>query len=141
MESGRFDFGEPATSPVHDVTRVGPAGQPRIAESEFQSARHASATGAAAVLKTWTVRQSSYLQVVRNGGPISDHEAASVLKWQLSSVNSVRGALNDFAKEHGQPPMLIPDGFDLHIFTNELEQEVTTKRTRWRINPDYRGPR
>ena len=63
------------------------------------------------------------------------------LGWQLSSVNSVRGALNNFAKECQQPPMLIPDGFDEHRFVDAGGEEQRTRRTRWTINPNYRGPR
>ncbi len=138
MDSFLFNF-EP---PAHDVSKVSPTGESRPpARGKFRASRHASLSGAAAAMKTWTVRQSAYLQVVRNAGALSDHEAAAILKCQLSSVNSVRGALNTQAEAAGHQPMLIPDGFDTHEFSNAIGEKTSTRRTRWTVNPDYRGPR
>lgn len=90
------------------------------------ASKHASWTGARAVVQCLPMRVSAYLQVVRNAGAISDHEAAAVLKMQLCSINSIRGWL----RKHG--PELVPDGFDIHCY-REGGQERTTKRTRWRL--------
>lgn len=94
------------------------------ARGRTTATRAASRSGACAVVHTWTARQSAYLQVVRNAGAISDQEAASVLKWPLSSVNSVRNAVRDRLEE---------DGHDLHTFTDLGGHARTTQRTRWRI--------
>lgn len=86
--------------------------------------RHASWTGARAVVETWTARQSAYLQLLRQAGSLTDQEAAALLRWGLSSVNSVRNALGD---------RIVPDGLDVHTFIDASGQERTTRRTKWRV--------
>lgn len=97
-----------------------------------QITRHASATGAAAVIEIWTARQSAYLQLLR-GGAKSDQEAADLLKCQLCSVNSVRGALQKAFRVTGRGPEIVSDGFDEHRFTDATGKRRVTRRTRWRI--------
>lgn len=135
--------GFPFDAPIVDVRTVSPTGEPQPpAGGRFRASKHASLTGAAAVVKTWAARQSSYLQVVKNAGAITDQDAASVLEWPLSSVNSVRGALNDFAEARGHAPMLVPDGHDVYTSRHPTTGEpFTTRRTRWTVNPHYHGPR
>jgi hypothetical protein len=96
-------------------------------------ARQASESGARAIVETYSARQSAYLQVVRNAGAITDQEAASVLCWQLCSVNSVRGALNKRAEGRGESPLIVEDGHDEHRFTDGSGKHRVTYRTRWRI--------
>ena len=95
--------------------------------------RHASWTGARAVVETWTARQSAYLQLVRNAGAITDQEAAALLKCQLCSINSVRGQLNKSALHRGEPKLLIEDGHDEHTFVDPSGVLRTTRRTRWKV--------
>jgi hypothetical protein len=130
MDTLPLDF----SAPVADVRSVGPTGEPRppIAGNTVES-RHASYTGARAVVEVWSSRQSAYLQLINQAGALSDQEAAALLKWALSSVNSVRGALEDLAEVRGKAPMFEPDGYDVHVYTDESGVERTTKRTRWRI--------
>lgn len=132
-ESLSLDFGLPPVDPA----RVGPTGRPLdpppIAGRSLQS-RHASATGASAVVHTWAWRQSAYLQLMRQAGPLTDHEAAAVLKLPLSSINSVRGALEKRARTHKLPPVFVADGFDEHRFVDPGGSPRVTRRTRWRLN-------
>lgn len=90
------------------------------------ASRHAGWTGARAVVECLPARVSAYLQVVRNAGAISDHEAAVVTGLALSSINSIRGWL----RKHGHE--LVTDGFDVHVYF-EQGKERTTKRTRWKV--------
>jgi hypothetical protein len=129
------------SAPVADVRQVGPTGEvlPPIAGKTAES-RHASYTGARAVVEVWTARQSAYLQLLNNAGALSDHEAAALLKCGLYSVNSVRGALQDRALERTGKPMFVPDGYDVHTYTDESGVERTTKRTRWKIRRSRVAP-
>ncbi len=129
-EQGGFDF----TVPVEDVTRVTASGRalPPVS-GRSASARHASYTGAAAMVRTWARRQSEYLQLLRNAGALSDQEAAAILKWQLCSVNSVRNSIERTCKKRGRPPMLRADGFETHTFVGDGGETHTTRRTRWRL--------
>lgn len=90
------------------------------------ASKHASWTGAREVVECLPARVSAYLQVVRNAGAISDHEAAVILKCQLCSINSIRGWL----RKNG--PQLEPDGFDVFTYF-EQGKERQTKRTRWKV--------
>ena len=91
--------------------------------------KHASWTGARAVVACLPARVSAYLQVVRNAGAISDHEAAVILKMQLCSINSIRGWL----RKHGQE--LVPDGFAVFRYVEQGNQRQT-RRTRWTLKRD-----
>ncbi len=71
-------------------------------------------------------RVSAYLQLLKQAGALTDHEAAALLKCQLCSVNSIRGWL----RKHG--PELEPAGFDVHRYW-EGGMPRSTKRTRWTI--------
>lgn len=114
--------------PLADVSQVSASGrsiEPPIAKSEHLEARHASATGALSVT-CWTERQSAYLQLVSQRA-ISDHEAAAVMHYPLSSINSVRGAL----KQRGF--RFRTDGFDVHTWITPRGKERITKRARWTL--------
>lgn len=110
--------------PLADVQTTGPT-LPPIANSAHLEARHASATGALSVT-CWTARQSAYLQLVSDRA-ISDHEAAAVMHYALSSINSVRGAL----KQRGF--VFTTDGYDVHVWTDPTGVERVTKRARWKL--------
>jgi hypothetical protein len=123
MDSRAFDFTARPVDP-----RVEPVAPP--VNGATPASRHASWTGARAVVETWTARQSAYLQLIRQAGALSDQEAAALLHWQLCSVNSVRGAL----RKRGIP--IIADGFDEHRFTDGSGRAHVTRRTRWRLAMD-----
>lgn len=91
-----------------------------------QMSAHASYTGAQSVVECWTQRQSAYLQLLNQAGALTDQEAAALLKWGLSSVNSVRAA----CRKRG---LIAADGFNEHIFENASGRVCRTRRTRWRV--------
>lgn len=119
MQPGVLDFDVQPVDP-----RVEPVAPP--VSGATTASRHASWTGARAIVETWTARQSAYLQLLRQAGALTDQEAAALLKWQLCSVNSVRGAL----RKRG---VKIEDGFDAHVFVDTSGVTRTTHRTRWRL--------
>ncbi len=124
-EALAFDFGaEPA-----DVRTVGPTGETLPIAGRTPESRDASASGARQAVKTWGVKVSEYLQILANGGPISDHAAAALMKCGLSSICSIRNGLIDRAEERGEPAPIVPDGFDLETWADG----GTTKRTKWRL--------
>jgi len=125
-----FDFG----APIADTRTVSPTGhvRPPIAGRSTR-ARHASATGAAAIADTWTARQSAYLQLLNQAGALTDHEAAALLKCQLCSVNSVRNGIEKRRAAAQLPPMFEDDGFDEHHFVDGSGVPRVTRRTRWRV--------
>lgn len=131
-------FGADAAREVlYDVTCVGPTGAPLSPPpiaSGSASSRHASASGAAAVVKVWAERQSAYLQLLRAGKALTDHEAAALLDWQLCSVNSVRNSIDRARRRQGKPALITFDGYDLHEL-KDVEGRVleVTKRKRWTL--------
>lgn len=84
----------------------------------------ASRSGAMAVVETWTARQSAYLQLLRNAGSLTDKEAAALLKWDVSSVNSVRNALGE---------RITTDGYDEQFITLADGRRRKTTRTRFKV--------
>ena len=113
-----------ATPQTFDFTaRPDPTPQPPI-NGRTPQARHASWTGAREAIKTWTHKQSAYLQLLTQAGSLTDQEAAALLHWPLSSVNSIRNGLTD---------RIVTDGYDLHQFTNSHGTPCTTKRTKWKV--------
>jgi len=89
----------------------------------------ASRSGAQAISHTWTARQSAYLQLLEQAGALTDQEAARLLGWQLSSVNSVRGNIRQL-----HPNVVIePAGIEPFTFTDASGKSRTTFRTQWRI--------
>lgn len=96
-------------------------------------AKHASWTGARAVVSCLPARVSAYLQVVENAGAISDHEAAVILGMQLCSINSIRGGLEKQARKYNRPPVFKAAGFDIHEYWEGGKQRIT-RRTRWAFN-------
>lgn len=94
---------------------------------------HASWTGAQAVQATWTARQSGYLQLLNQAGALNDYDAAALRKCAVSSINSVRNAINRRERDAGRSPLIVPDGHDPHTFVDESGAERHTQRTRWRI--------
>jgi hypothetical protein len=89
--------------------------------------RHASYTGAQSVVHTWTARQSAYLQVLENAPGLNDYEAAAILHFPVSSINSVRNALNKHVQR------IVSCGFDEHRFVDSSGKPRVTRRTRWRL--------
>lgn len=120
MEQSGFDF----SAPIANVTTTSPTGEslPPIA-GKTPAARHASYTGARQAVRTFGAKASEYLQVLTNGGPISDHAAAAVMHCGLSSICSIRNGLID----QGYP--IVADGFD----EARWGDGGTTKRTRWTL--------
>ncbi len=92
-----------------------------------RASKHASWTGSRAVVTCLPARVSAYLQLLKQAGALTDHDAAALLKCQLCSVNSIRGRIRKFG-----PVELVPDGFDLHVYW-EGGKERTTRRTRWKL--------
>ena len=118
MTQDGFDFSVPPVMPVKGTLPPFQGTTP--------AAVHAGYTGAREVVECLPARVSAYLQVVRNAGAISDHEAATITGLALCSINSIRGYL----RKHG--PQLEPDGFDVFVYW-EQGRERQTKRTRWRL--------
>lgn len=92
-----------------------------------RESRAASRSGARAVVETWTARQSAYLQLLRTAGALCDQEAAALLGWPLSSVNSVRGAVIE------KGVRIEPAGADVFRYVDVSGRERVTQRTRWRV--------
>ena len=111
----RFDFDAPVVN-----------GSPIPFRGSRTATRHASWTGARAVVHTWAAKQSAYLQLLEAGGALTDNDAAALLKWPLSSVCSTRNGVID---------RLETDGFELKTW----DDQRTTRRTRWRIKSTPRG--
>jgi len=88
-------------------------------QGKTAQSRHASYTGARSAVRTWGQKQSAYLQLLANADALTDQEAAGLLHWPLSSVNSIRNSLGD---------RVYPDGFDSQVCGSK-----TTRRTRWRL--------
>lgn len=82
------------------------------------TALSASRSGAVEAARTRRDKTAAYLQLLRNHGPISDHEAAALMKVGLSSVNSIRGGLG---------ALVIPRGVDVQRWDGNRQ----TKRTQW----------
>lgn len=126
MNQGGLDFSAPAVDPQS----VSPTGQalPPIAGKTTQS-KHASYTGARQAVKTYAVRTSEYLQLLRNAGALTDHAAAALMHCGLSSICSIRNGIIDQAKAAGKEAPIVPDGFD----EQEWADGGKSKRTRWRL--------
>lgn len=123
MTQAGFDF----RAPVADVRTTTPDGTPAPpARGRTTGARQASQSGADAVRSMFSARQRTYLDLLRQAGPLSDQAAAAVLGWGLYSVNSVRGALR---------PLVVEAGSDEHTFVDAGGVTRTTRRTRWSLNP------
>lgn len=115
-EQGGFDFSSQPVNP----TEVSPTGErlPPVSGNSPQ-ARHASYTGALSAFQRWGLKQLAYLEALKTEGPLTDQAAAALLRWPLSSVNSIRNSLGD---------RIVPDGFDAqHCGSRQ------TKRTRWKV--------
>lgn len=115
-----------APVPPVDPSQVSPSGQigtiPPVAKGS-----HSSGTGALAVMPTWTARQAAYLRLMEHSAPLTDHEVAPRLKCGLSSVNSVRRALQK------RGVAIVEDSLVPFTFTDFSGVERTTKRARWRL--------
>jgi hypothetical protein len=82
------------------------------------AAKHASYTGARHAVKTWTAKQSAYLQLLRNAGALTDQEAAGILQWPLATVNSVRNGIGKWCERNQKPAPFTTDGFEEHTWDN-----------------------
>lgn len=91
--------------------------------------RHASWTGAVKTLETRTWKRQAYEQLIRNHGPMTDNEAATVLGWPLSSVCSTRNGILELAKKRGEPAPFEPVDFE----TVAWGDGKSTKRARWGV--------
>lgn len=112
-------------SDLFDVLRVPPVDPsvvPPIAGRTIPS-RHASSTGAAKVVKTWSTRQSAVLQLLA-GGAMSRQELAAVSHLPINSVCSVVGNL----LERG---VIEPDPGNWDIA--QWPDGTTTTRERFRV--------
>lgn len=113
-----------------DVAVTAPTGLPRAPISgRTPASRHASYTGARQAVKTLGAKVSEYLQILANGGPITDHEAAALMKCGVSSINSIRNGLIDRALERGDEPPIVTDGHNEQHWADG----GVTRRTRWRL--------
>jgi hypothetical protein len=82
-------------------------------------ARHASSTGAQVAALTRGDATRRYLALLREGGPLSDHEAARMMGCGTSSINSIRNGCRGLVAESGTyEEMAWPGG-------------KITKRVRW----------
>jgi predicted HTH transcriptional regulator len=88
MNLDLFDHAEP-----DDVQTVSPTGQPVIA-GHTEQARHASATGAAKAVETWTENQSEILQLLRNE-PLSRPQLSALTGLPINSICSLLQGLID----------------------------------------------
>lgn len=112
-------FAAPAI--VHDVARVGPQGQPLPPiNGATPAARHASYTGAVHATQARGEKVAALLQLLTNHGPLTLNECADRTGWPLSSICSLKSAIED---------QLEPDGFDIQ----DWGEGRVTKRTRWRV--------
>lgn len=80
-------------------------------------ARQASATGAQRAAKDRGAVTLAYVALLREMGPLSDHEAARMLGRLVSSINSVRNGLG---------ARVVPSG-------EHENTEWGTRRVRWRL--------
>jgi hypothetical protein len=94
------------------------------------AAETASRSGAWLAVRTWTQRQSALLQLIDAAGPFTDKELATLLKWDLSSVNSIRNSVADRLEFAGYD--VIDWGPD-----EKTGQPKSTRRTKWRIRRRY----
>jgi len=90
----------------------------------------ASQSGAWLAVKTWTQKQSALLQLIDSAGPFTDKELATLLHWDLSSVNSIRNSVSDRLEFAGYA--LVDWGLDERTGKPRL-----TRRTKWRIRQRY----
>jgi hypothetical protein len=81
------------------------------------AARHAGATGAQQAVRGRGAVTLAYVALLRQMGPLSDHEAAKLLGRQVSSVNSIRNGLADRVRPSGA----------------YQDTEFGTRRVRWEL--------
>ena len=79
--------------------------------------RHASWTGARRAVKTWTVRQSTLLQLL-GSGPKTRQDLAVLSGYPISSVCSILDSVRGQIQEVDLEPVTWPDG-------------SVTRRVRW----------
>lgn len=92
MKSGAFSFEQPPVDPA----RVSPAGEPIVyVAGRSPQARHASQQAAAQVKAGRATKTAAYLELLGDQGPMTDHAASLCLRVPLSSVCSIRNAIND----------------------------------------------
>lgn len=81
--------------------------------------RAASFSGAMAARETRKGKTATYLQILRNHGPMTDQDVAGLRQWSLSSVNSIRGSL--------PKGTIIARGAEFQTW----DDGKTTRRTQW----------
>ena len=96
-------------------------------QGKTTKARHAGWIGARKALETRTWKRQAYEQLIRNHGPMTDNEAATVLGWPLSSVCSTRNGILELAKHRGEPAPFQPIDFEIVRWG----EGKTTKRAGW----------
>ena len=82
-------------------------------------ARHASSTGAQVAADRRGEQTRRYLALLREAGPLSDHEAARMMGRGVSSINSIRNGCGALVVESG--------GYDV----SQWPGGKVTKRVRW----------
>lgn len=70
----------------------------------YQASKHASWTGAREASKNLARKRGQYAQLLTNHGPISDQDAAALMRCGISSVNSTRGSFGDCVVPKGHEP-------------------------------------
>ena len=93
-----------------------------VAPSRSPRARHASATGAQYAARDRGELILRYVRLLKDVGPVSDHEAAAMLGRGLSSINSTRAKLGDRV-------VSAADLDEVHKWPGGY----ITRRTRWRL--------
>lgn len=72
-------------------------------------ARHASWTGARSQVDCWTAKQSAFLQVLGNSGPLTRNELAGLLRWPVGSVCSILKSVRHRLESAGFEEVEWPD--------------------------------
>jgi hypothetical protein len=77
---------------------------PTYYQGRTDTSRRASRSGAVHALKGRGEKVATYLQLLRNHGPMTDQDVAAITRWPLASVNSIRASLGDQIVECGDVP-------------------------------------
>lgn len=103
-----------------------PVAPPSVTVSPVVRAARASGRQRAAV-KGITKRMAEYRLIVRDEGPISDHDAMGYLQVPLASVNAARGDWKRWADGQGVPCPVVPFDRERYFWPDG----TVTTRTRW----------
>lgn len=81
--------------------------------------RHASFTGAQAAARSRREKTLRYVDLLKSQGPLTDQDAAAMLGWPLSSINSIRNGLS-------MVNLIEARGYETQVCGSR-----STRRTRW----------